>query len=114
MRNLALTINGTPIPQPPNFGSQFYDLGSVVSEFLDMGFYIAAFLMVFWVFWGIFQYIFAGGNKDALANARKRITWALIGFAILGVLFGLSQYVQNIFPVSFHGGQNTIQTITPP
>ena len=120
MRQLALTLNGTSIPGTPGLSPQFNDLGSVVSAFLDVGFYIAAFLMVFWVFWGVFQYIFAGGDKNSLTAAKKRISWAIAGFVLLGLLFAISQYVQNIFPQSFHRYpglptlHNTIKDITVP
>ena len=71
-------------------------------------------------FGGAVQYIFAGGDKNSLTAAKKRISWAIAGFVLLGLLFAISQYVQNIFPQSFHRYpglptlHNTIKDITVP
>lgn len=82
-------------------------IGDVVTGFLNVGFLISGFLLVFWLSWGIFQYIFASGEKEKLAKARARITWALVGFLVIIIAFALSSYVQKFFPA------RTNQSVTP-
>ncbi len=107
MNKLALTLPGSVdggnrasfvVPGPEKLKPEFHDLGSILTQFYAVIFYIAGFLMIFWLAWGIFQYIFAGGNKDALAKARSRITWAIVGFLIVTVAFSISTYIKNIYP----------------
>ncbi len=99
MIKLALQVPGgfDQINSPANAFPTGSTLGVVVSGFLNVAFYIAGFLMFFWLVWGIFQYIFAGGSKEGLASARKRIQWAIIGFVIVVLSFAVSQYAQGLF-----------------
>lgn len=83
---------------PGTFDLNRIGLGELVSMFLNIGFFIAGFLLLAWFGWGVFQYIFAGGNKENLAKARARIQWAIIGFLIVVISFAVSQYVQKIIP----------------
>ncbi len=106
MKYLTLNIPGlngsTNIPDLPKNGVPGFTgtrLSEIVSGFLNVAFYMAGFLMLYWLVWGIFQYIFAGGNKDGLSKARSRITWAIVGFLIIVVSFALKEYVQTIFPM---------------
>lgn len=71
-------------------------LASVISSLGEVALYVGAFLMFFWAAWGVFDYIRAEGNKEALAKARKRIQWAIVGFIILLLAFFLSNTVQTI------------------
>jgi hypothetical protein len=108
MKILVLTIpglDGNPqvVPTPPSdpanpttFG-QYKDLGSLLSNGLNVAFTIAGFLMLIWLAWGVMHYIFAGGNKQSLDHAKKRITWSIAGFIIIVLAFMISQYTQTIF-----------------
>lgn len=56
--------------------------------------------MFIWAAWGVFDYIRAEGNKEALAKARKRIQWAIVGFIILLFAFMISEFIQNsVLPI---------------
>jgi ABC-type uncharacterized transport system permease subunit len=63
--------------------------------------------MLFWGFWGVFQYIFAGGKKETLALARKRITFAIVGFILVALAFIIQRFVIQIYPV------NPLLIVTP-
>lgn len=109
MRELSLTIEsgtkGIVIENTPNLkgpGDVFanpanFTIGSAISAALPVVFYIAAFMMVFWLFWGAFEYLLAGGNKDGLGHARKRITYAIVGFILIMVSFAIYQYLPTLF-----------------
>lgn len=112
MKQLALKLPGDyEIGNPPNFKSdQFTDLGSFLSGLLTVAFYISGALLISWFAWGVFEYIFAGGEKEKLGKAQKRITWAIIGFLLIAAAFLVSQYVQQFFPAQ----PVPVQPITPP
>lgn len=74
-------------------------LGGIISALLNIVLIIAVFLTFFWCVWGIFQYIFAGGNKENLGKARGRITWALVGLAVTLIALAVSQYAQKLLPI---------------
>ena len=101
---LALTLPGSlPIPNPSGLKSEFVDLGSFLSPFLNIVFYIVIFLAFYWLLWGAFQYILASGNKESLAKARSRITWALIGLVVVFSSFLIARYAANIFKPGIGG-----------
>lgn len=101
MENLALKLPGsdkefTPIVS----GGAIQDpsLWGVLSPIINIALLVASVLMFVWMFWGVFQYIYAGGNKENLAKARSRITWAIVGFVIVILAFTIEQYAKEIFP----------------
>jgi hypothetical protein len=77
-----------------NFPTRSTTLGSAVTTFGEVAIYIGGFLMFMWAAWGVFDYLRAEGNKEALTKARKRIQWAIVGFIILLLSFFLSDYLR--------------------
>lgn len=112
---LQLTLPGNfKVDSPPGFGTgqfKFVYLGDFVSAVLYVMFFLAGAFMFAWFTWGAFQYILAGGQKESLAKARARMTYAIIGFVIVILAFFLSEYVRYIFP---DRSQQQIQRITYP
>ncbi|MDO8638584.1 MAG: hypothetical protein Q7R43_03340 [Candidatus Daviesbacteria bacterium] len=117
MTNLALKIPGfnQPINPPEELVKVFpsQSLGEVLTAVFDLILLIAGVLMFYWMIWGIFHYIFAGGDKEGLSKARARITWAIVGFIIIVISFAVQGYVKNIFP-PFKGEPKVIMTVTEP
>jgi len=60
---------------------------------IQIALYVGGVLMVVWMAWGIFQYIIAGGNKDRLAQGRKRIIFAIVGFTIIAVAYAVQGFL---------------------
>lgn len=88
---------GFEISPPPGLRGEFQTLGDLISGLLNIAFMVAFFLAFFWMVWGAFHYIFAGGNKEELAKARSRITWAIVGLIILALSFAIAQFAEEIF-----------------
>lgn len=81
---------------PPNQGGGLY---VVVSQFLNLALYLGGALLVFWLSWGVFEYLVAGGNKDKLALARKKIIHAIVGFVVILLSFSAWTYIKiRVFP----------------
>jgi len=99
MTKLALTLPGWT-GQIPNQAWKFQasktTLADVINSFGEVALYVGGFLMFFWAIWGVFDYLRAEGNKEALAKARKRIQWAIVGFIILIMSFFLSDVAKTI------------------
>lgn len=99
---LALKVPGftDQYSGPPNLRSVFdpntFTLGAFLSELLPIVLYIATFLSFIWFVWGAFQWIFSSGNKEAIAKARSRITYALVGLAITLISLFIANYAQDI------------------
>lgn len=101
MRYLSLTLPGqTPvaISNPPGLKAEFVDLASFLSPFLNIIFYIAAFLAFYYLIWGSFQYILAKGEKEGLAKARARMTWAMVGLVVVFSAYFIAKFGFEIFP----------------
>lgn len=90
--------NGTSTYSVNNPVAGFNSIGDVLSGLFNIALYIAGFMIIFWFAWASFEYIFAGGGKENLASARKRITFAIVGFIIIILALALKQFVQGIFP----------------
>lgn len=73
---------------PPKVG--YNSLGRFISAVITLVFIIAAISVLLMLIWGALQWIFSGGEKDAVAKARDRIINALIGLAILAVAVALA------------------------
>lgn len=112
--------DSTPIniPQAPGFrfsGDQT-SLGYVLSQFIQLAFWIATFLVFIYFAWGVYEYIIAEGQKENLQKARKKILWSVTGFVILIMAIFVSMYARTIFPQVdefYKSGGRTIQQSAP-
>lgn len=69
----------------------YSDFGTFLNAALRLVFIIALVAVLAMLVWGAVQWIFSGGEKEAVAAARGRIINALIGLAILAVAFAIVQ-----------------------
>lgn len=72
-------------------------LGVILTDLLNIVFYIAVFLAFYYLIWGAFAYLMAQGNKEELGKARARITWAIIGLMIVLLSFSIAKFGAEIF-----------------
>lgn len=90
MINSALAFT---IKQPPGYGITVGDksadvlLETIITNAITVVFAIAAVLVIIFLIWGAIEWIISGGDKEKVSNARKKITSALIGLAILAFVF---------------------------
>lgn len=80
----------------PGFKFENAKLGTVLTDLFSIVITLAFFLAFFWLVWGAFQYMSAGGNKEGLAKARARITWAIVGLILITAAFFVAQFAQQI------------------
>lgn len=72
---------------------------------------MAGLIAFFFLLIGGVQWILAGGDKDGTEKARKRLTSALVGLAIVFSAYALAFLVESIFKISIL--TFTIPTIVP-
>ena len=103
MKKLTLTLPGLDptgfqrIDLPDlKFSGPKADLGSVLTDLFSLIITFAFFLAFFWLVWGAFQYMSAGGNKEGIAKARARITWAIVGLILTVAAFLVAQFAEQI------------------
>lgn len=93
------TSHQVPNPLGPQFtGPAHSSLGYVVTQFLEVVFVLAGFLMFIWFVWGVFRYMLAQGKKDDLGKAKDHMRWAIVGFILFMLAFFLGRFAQNLFP----------------
>lgn len=67
---------------------------------INLALMIAGLVSFFFLLWGGIQWITAGGDKEGTEKARKRITSALIGLAIVFSTYALSFVVGAVFNIN--------------
>lgn len=81
------------ISPPPGMniggGDPFQALTNIFSFGLRMVLIVAGFFLLVYLFWGAFDWITSGGEKEKVAKAQQKITGAIIGliliFAVLSI-----------------------------
>jgi len=94
MQDLRNLFNTNPNPVP---NLSIDSGGKFVGGILEIAIYAAGFLAFFYMIWGAFQYIMASGKKEELQKARVKITYALIGLAVVLLAFFIMKFVSEIF-----------------
>lgn len=100
MTKLALNLpEFGQIDNPPGliFSGNTANLGAVLTSLLSIVFYLAAFLAFYWLIWGAYQYILARGEKENLAKARAKITWALVGLLVVFMAYFIARFAAEVF-----------------
>jgi hypothetical protein len=72
----------------PNVG--YSSIQAFINAGIRLIFVIALLAVLIMLIWGALQWIFSGGEKEAVGEARNRILHALIGLAVLAVAFALA------------------------
>lgn len=75
-------------------------VGQLLTNALTIIFVIAALAVLFMLIIGAFNWIISGGDKEKVEGARKRITNALIGLAILALAFLITVVVGQILSIN--------------
>lgn len=78
-----------------------------ISDFLTaairLAFIIALIAVLIMLIWGAIEWIFSGGNKDAVGNARNRIIHALVGLAILAIAIAIVTFAGTFVGINILG-----------
>lgn len=86
------------------FGAE--GLSNFFNTAIQLIYIVAGILFVFMVIISALQWITSGGDKEAVAGARNRLTFAIIGIIILALAFVLIRVLGQITGFEFFVGQN--------
>lgn len=75
----------TPPQFIQNIGSGEKGISRIITTIINIIYAIAAIAFVFMIIWSAWQWIVSGGEKDKVAAARQRLTYAIVGIVILSV-----------------------------
>ncbi|PIZ46869.1 hypothetical protein COY29_05910 [Candidatus Woesebacteria bacterium CG_4_10_14_0_2_um_filter_39_14] len=79
-------------------GLQFFQ--TFLPHLLTIGLIIGVLFFFFIIIIGAIQWISSGGDKNALEEAKHKITNAIIGVVILFSIFAILKLIENFFGIS--------------
>ena len=71
-----------------------FNLTKTIDGIINWFFGIIIATSIIMIIWAGLEFVLAGGNADKVGVARKRLTWALIGFIIAFISRGLVKFIQ--------------------
>ncbi len=89
----------------------FASVGQLLSGILTMVILFGGLAVFIYLIWGGFEWLTSGGDSGKIENAQKKITSALIGFAILAASYGIMKLIGALFGFDIFGGMQ-VPTIT--
>lgn len=90
----------SPPPQISPYSSGAEGISAFLSILLELFFAVTGLVFLSMVLWGSFQWITSGGEKEAIAKARGRITHAIIGILFVGLSMLIVQIIGQILGFS--------------
>ncbi|OHB10712.1 MAG: hypothetical protein A3G05_00975 [Candidatus Zambryskibacteria bacterium RIFCSPLOWO2_12_FULL_45_14] len=79
-----------------------------IGRLVDIALPIVVGIALLAFFWGLVKYIFAQGNEESKADAKKIMLWGVIALFVMVAVWGLVQFIGNAL------GIQQGQTITVP
>jgi len=89
---------------PPDFKTEFTDIGSIISALLPYIYVIAGLILFGAIIISGFQFLFSAGDPKKTAGAKGCLTNAIIGFLIVFLSWWLIQIIEVIFHLDITGG----------
>ena len=97
-RNLKPTLGIKDVFLPSSSTST--NVGGIITIILPYLFVIAGLLLLFYLIYGGFHMMIAANDEKGLAEAKGKITNALVGFLLLFISYWLVQILGHIFGIA--------------
>jgi hypothetical protein len=78
-------------------------LSVVIRNAIALIFAFSSIIFVFIFFWGVVDWIWAGGDKEGIAKARQKITQSIIGLVLLSLSFAIMAIISQITSINLVG-----------
>ena len=104
-------IFGTVSPPPALKGLVDQDpsgaggISIFLSNLIALIYMLAAFVLIFMLVWGAWDWILSGGDKEKLEGARKKLINAIIGIILFAIAFAVIQVLGIFTGFKFFEGQ---------
>lgn len=80
-----------PAYQPSGF------IGTLISRIIPIVLSVAGFFTVIFIVISGLQYVLSSGNPESAAKAQGRLIYAIVGFVVIILAFGILRVVDSIF-----------------
>lgn len=90
-----------PPPQLSSFPRGADGLSLLLYNMIFIFFSTAALAFVIMFLWGAIQMILSQGDKEAIAKARAKITWAIIGIFLMALSYFIFAVLEDITGFKF-------------
>ncbi len=80
-------------------------ISTVLNNTIQLIYVAAGIIFIFMVLISGLQWITSGGDKEAVGNARRRLTWAIIGIVLLALAWVIINVIGDITGFQFFEGQ---------
>lgn len=81
-------------------------VGNLFKNTITLFFSVGAIAVVVMFLWGTVELILSGGDKEKVASAQKRITYSLIGLALLSLTFVIMAVIGQVLAIDLLGNFN--------
>lgn len=100
MKTLALSIGGEDITVKQGVPTGGLDkLAEIIQTTIALSFFLAIVIALFVLLLSGFQWMFSGGDKQKLQQARSRITYAIVGLALVFLSLLIIQFLGDFFGI---------------
>lgn len=105
MNQLALSISGVPISQPPAITNITNKYGAglgqnLLAQGFRIAFFFVAILALCYFLFGAFKWIISQGDKKEIENSRNTMIYALMGMVITFLAFLVVNIIGRVFGVT--------------
>jgi len=97
--NIGLPVELKGFDPAPEHGAS--NVNRLLDNIIGVFFAAAAMSFIIMFVWGAVQMIMSGGDKEAIAKARSKITWAITGVVLLSLSYFIFQLLQDITGFKF-------------
>lgn len=112
---LAVTPNLGKITPPASIkdiGVGAAGLGTFFSNIIEIIYVVGGIIFIFMLVFSAVQWLISGGDKEKVAQAKARLTYAIMGIVLLAVSFILIGTIGKITGFTLFQGQNN-PPVTP-
>jgi len=93
----ALSINGTPIEAPAGVPTGGMDTGEkIITLGFNLLFVLGIIITIALFIYSGIQWTLSGGDKEKIASARTRLTYAIIGLVVIITAFAIVKIVLSL------------------
>lgn len=86
----------TPPGQIADLGTGAQGINTLLGNIIGLFFAGGGLAFIIMFVWGAVAMILSGGDKEAVAKARARITWAVIGLVLLSLSYFIFNVIQDV------------------
>jgi len=97
MKYLSLSIGGTPIEAPAGVPTGGMDTGQkIINLGFSLLFVTGVIITIALIIYSGIQWTLSGGDKEKIASARTRLTYAIIGLVVIVTAFAIVRLIITI------------------